>query len=340
MLTRIMVVVAGLGLSAGAQGELKTFNQTSGDFEEPTFWTPNGVPDADDRIIIPAGKLCNVNANAAVDTIEILTDGTDGDGNLTIKSGVTLTLDNDNHNCPSPGPGCPAAPQHSIIDGQLDLVGDPNSGDAVLEITNATHEFTGDGRIFGNFGDDSRIVIATDLKLINKMATIGGGIRGGLTVVGQTGGTNRGILRNEGIVSTDAAQVTGTANDNVIIDANIEDNSSAVWVTDCTGTMEFKHGNTDMKGLFTDRYSGYGFIGFGIDGGTFKFNATVRTCGTYEREGCGGLTFLNNAEFKYASFSGSCTNPDTNGTSSDTPNNCSGTDQFFIVNTNEAADCE
>jgi len=172
---------------------------------------------------------------------------------------------------------------------------------------------------------------------------VGGGIRGGLTIVGETGGSGRGRLRNEGIVSTSAAQVFGTANDNLVIDALISDNSNAVWVTDCGGVLEFKHGNTDLKGLFTDQFTTYAFS-FGLNGGTLKFNANVRTCGDYERNGdgykndCGGIDVENSASFKYAGFTGSCDNPDTDGASSDTPNNCSGTDQFFEVNSDVAAD--
>ncbi len=328
-----------LGLAVGAQADTITIDgngSSTGDFNVAVNWNPDVVPDAGDRIVIPDGKTCNVNVDSEADTVEI----EDG-GNLTIKSSQTLTLDNDDHNfhtCTFPSQTCSSV-DDSIIDGELTIAGS-SGGDAVLEFVNATHKISGSGMIFGALGQDfSQIEIATDIKLVNRLATFGGGIRGGMTITGLTGGSNRGILRNEGIVSTSAAMVFET-NDDLVIDAAIEDNTDAIWVTDCLGTMEFKHGSINLVGEFTDEFTGYS-ASSGNDGGTFKFLEDVRTCGTYWRFGCGGID-VESASFKYANFKsgGGCTNPDTDGPSEDTPNNCSETDEFYEVDTDVSADCE
>lgn len=73
--------------------------------------------------------------------------------------------------------------------------------------------------------------------------------------------------------------------------------------------------------------------------------ANIRTCGDYVRDGDGTATTaagidVDDTSFKYVRFSGCCGNPDTDGTSSDTPNNCGGTDQFYEIDFDVTADCE
>lgn len=320
-----------LGLAVGAQADTITFDgngNSTGNFDVAVNWNPDGVPDAGDRIVIPDGKTCKVNVDSEADTVEIEDGGT-----LVIESGETLTLDNDDHNfhtCTFPAHSCIFV-DHSIVDGQLDIVGDSGGGDAVLKITNATHEFSGEGRIVGNKGQDfSQIEIATDIKLVNKLAGIGDGILGGMTITGLTGGTNRGILRNEGKVMALNVLVFGD-DDQIVIDADIEDTSDAVWSLDCGAIMEFKYGSTALQGQFSDD-------GFNIAGGTFKFNANVRTCGDYRRRGCGGIDIVGSVVFQYAGFSGSCENPGT-GPSTIIPNNCA-SDDFFEIASDVSEDCE
>ncbi len=322
-----------LGLAVGAQADTITIDgngSSTGNFNVAVNWNPDVVPDAGDRIVIPDDKTCNVNVDSEADTVEI-----EGNGILVIKNGVTLTLDNDDHNfhtCPFPAPTCSFV-DNSIIDGELIITGDTGGGDAVLKLINATHVFSGNGRIVGNKGQDlSHIEIATDIKLVNRLAGNGDGIIGGMTITGLTGGTNRGILRKEGNVHAAAYVVFGD-DDEIVIDADIEDTSDAVWSTDCEAIMEFKYGSTALQGLFSDKRVSQ-------PGGIFKFNADVRTCGDYERGGCGGIDVENSASFKYAGFTGSCDNPDTDGPSEDTPNNCSETDEFYEVDFDVSEDCE
>lgn len=307
MSTRASAVIAGLCLVAGAHAEIKEFDaddNPSGAFHIAANWDPPGVPDAGDRIVILADKTCNIEEDAEADTMEIKLHGI-----LRIKDGATLTLDNDDHIihvCAPPGPTCVHSDK-SIIDGELIIFGQSVGGDAVLEFVNATHEISGGGRIFGLGGADfAHIVIATDIKLVNKLATDDGGIRGAMTITGETGGTNRGILRNEGIVSTSAGLIL-VDDERLLIDAAIESTSDGVWVTDCTGVMQFNFGSTSLQGLFTDEFVEFGSPLEGLNGGIFKFFEDVRTCGTYRRVAEGQVN-VDNAVFQYANFDGFCEN--------------------------------
>lgn len=73
----------------------------------------------------------------------------------------------------------------------------------------------------------------------------------------------------------------------IIIDAITEDTADGRWVVNCESLMSFRQ-DAALDGDFWDREEDNQLFG-----GMFEFiNATVITCGTYVRLGCGGLNFL------------------------------------------------
>jgi len=272
-----------LGVSGVCAGDVMTFNVPQGDWNLATNWTPQQVPGADDRAVIPSGKICNVDSDTTVDTIEIEDTAT-----LNVEADVTLTLEDDDDNVSGQGlgpsmPGTPV-PDHSIIDGTLNL-GDSSNGGATLEFTTKSHRFDGDGLVFG-FGD-AEIDIAADIAFFNRLDKDGKGVAGRLSITGLTGGTENGKLINGGIVGGGAAGA-------IVLSAStvVEDLSGARWIADCKASITFNQEVLDLAGDFEHD----------MGPGEFIFNESVKTCGTYRRIKCGGITLSQNKTFEYVGF--------------------------------------
>lgn len=279
-----------LTLGSGAMaGGVVTFN---GDGDGTNWgdrdnWDTNAVPAADDRAKIPTGFTgVVVNGNFTVDTIEIL-----GTGHVTIQKGKTLTLQNDDHIihiCVPLQPNCVLS-DDSIIDGKLTLEGDATKG-STLAFTTKTHRLNGTGGIVGQ-KVKCKISIASAIVLTNILDD---GIRGSMEFDGA------GTFNNASLLESD---------EEIIIDCEVDDTSSASWVTGCGDAMQFNNGSTSLLGDFSE--------GSATDEGrgTFTFLETVATCGTY-RSHCGSVFVISPVTFEYAEFedlSGSCSNPGTGG---------------------------
>lgn len=296
----VALTAASLAATA-ALADRKTFDPSgpSGDFHEAANWDPLGIPDADDRIIIPKDKTCNVWQDATVDTIEVQSDGA-SDGWLEIKPGVTLTLENDDDNC-GLAPNCNHGAQNSLIDGTVYIWGDHHgSGPGVLAITTASHQFNGVGEVTAD-ASDAEITVASGLTLTNNLDTKG--INGDLTIAGL------GTFNNIALVNGNKFLYVASA--------VVDDAPGARWMTGCGDCIIFETGSVTLDGDFTEDDPD------DPGAGTFVFKDDVKTCGAYERD-CGSITLENNATFKYATFvdlsNGECGNP---GIGQQSPGSCS-----------------
>ncbi|MFM9994408.1 MAG: hypothetical protein ACKVU4_01260 [Phycisphaerales bacterium] len=278
-------------LNGTAFAGIKTFTAassggTTGNWNVAGDWSPNGVPTEADRVVIPTGKHCKVNIDTAVaDTVEVQTTG-DTNGVLQILGDQKLTLDNDNDNIGA------TDPDDSIINGTF-IVGDSSTGGTLVFAENI-HTVSGGGTIAGL--KQSTIQIAATRTLTNKLADTGKGIRGELVIEGLTGSPN-GQFVNHGLVETSGGLLTLAST------TILSDNEDAVWSLRCGGVMRFDREALDLLGDFT----GYSTN----DVGSFTFNQSVVTCGTYTRND-GGIVVAANKTFTYRYFAGgtmSCTNP-------------------------------
>lgn len=306
-----------LASSASAQQEFELV--TSGDFNVSTNWDPQGVPNADDRIKIPAGKTCTVTANATIDTMEVL-------GRLDIEPGITLTLENDDHiahQCPPLSPSCTIS-DNSIVDGTVELLDDEGTG-STLKFVNETHVVAGDGSIEASDTTASKIQIAGDIALKNQLDTVGNGIVGAMTIEGLTGSSSDGVIFNQGRIEARGV---------LVVDAELDDIDDALWLAGCKSSLGFERGSTDLDGDFSNDIDDDG-VG---EPGEFEFLADVLTCGAYVRS-CGWITVdeSSGVTFEYADFVdlslGSCPNPATSG---------SGTcqDPYVVVENVSGASCQ
>jgi len=321
---RILPVVAFVlvGLCGYAGADTKTFQPSRGDWNNQANWSPQGVPTGTTRVIIPAGRICNVNVDATADTVVVQSIG-GNDGELTIDAGETLTLENNTDNVPAFGP---FTPDHSIVDGVLVLEYNGSTGQSgVLSfVASSNHVVSGTGTILGGgaeYGAGCEIRIAATKKFTNQLAAFGKGIRGGLRIVGQTqSGQTNGTFRNEGYVKANGLMIL---EDTTIL----EDIDGARWVANCKDVMVFRREALALLGDFehnTDDGSG----GFG----TFEFEQTIKTCGAYKRLACGCADVWPDASFQYAEFvSSHCSNPGIGGGTCNDP--------FVITEDEEVTGC-
>jgi hypothetical protein len=274
-------------------GWVKTFVPTSGNFHDGGNWSPSGVPGPSDRIVIGTGQVCTVTADATVDTLFISADD-GGGGQLVIQAGITLTLENNNDNVAG-------SPDNSIVDGQILLEGSSISG-AALFIKVASHTISGVGEIYGQW-ESCEIKIEDMLTLTNQLSTLG--MRGAFTIQGYSVSNipQPGNFVNDGIVEVHHPSLTSFAR--VILGnfVTVDDTQAALWyVHACKGSMVFRYQSLFLEG---------DFLNDSVAPGSFVFEQSVKTCGTYTRN-AGGITFSANKYFKYAAFGGGlsgCGNP-------------------------------
>jgi hypothetical protein len=159
------------GLASVGWADVTTFTASNGDWNVATNWD-NGIPTDEDRAVIPANKICTIPESyaAVADTIEV-----EADAQLHILRNATLTLDNSGDNEPTD-------PDHSQIDGLVSFV-----QTAKIIFVDNDHAVHGDGEIEGQHVD-ALIEIEEDVAFHNRLADTDGGIRGGLTIQGLTGG--------------------------------------------------------------------------------------------------------------------------------------------------------
>lgn len=252
-------------------------------------WVGGVLPGAGDRVVIPAGKTCNLDISTTVDTLEI-------EGTLNILAGMTLELENDDHNhCTGgPFPSCPQRDNHLVDgDGTVNIGEDIANGDAVLiVVSNDIHVFSGTGRVAG-LHVESELQIDTDVTLVNQLDTDGGGIRGSMIIRGLTGGDAPGGILNEGLVEAKGTMVIA---ENTII-ADVTD---ARWHVSCKTEMIFDEGATNLEGDFVHYNTASGIP----EPGAFVFNESVHTCGAYIAEACGTIDVdeANDVTFSFATL--------------------------------------
>lgn len=295
-----------LGVSSLSGADVVTFQPGggSGSWHDAGNWSSNSVPDGDDRVVIPSGKTCNVDADATADTMDV-------QGTLNIEPGRTLTLENNTENLI---PVTPDEPDHSIVDGTVNLRFGSSSGSTLAFTEAATHIVSGTGKIVGET-TACRITIVAHKTFVNQLATDDNGIRGAMVIEGLADVSLTGTFRNEGIVY---------ANGKGIILASttiLEDIEGAQWESRC-GYLEFNREALDLNGDFQAL----------DEPGILTFNQSIRTCGTYIRDYCGAITLAEGKTFKYAQYSSagnSCENPAQSGSGS---GDCS---SFFTVSESE-----
>lgn len=276
-----------------ATAEIKTFQPGEGSWHAVQNWSPSGVPTASDRAVIPAGKICRINSEDAIaDTIVVGKSGVIV-GCLYIHPGCTLTLENNNNNID-------AAPDDHEINGSVVMLrnpsGPPTAGGSIA-FTSLDHRVHGDGIIAGSHPTLCVVSIAANIKLINRLNQAEHGIRGSMTIAGLTGTTN-GKFRNEGLVEASAKGTIVLASTTIL-----EDTSGALWsIGDCWSSLVFDREAVNLNGDFKHP-SG--------QGGLFRFNENVKTCGAYTRN-CGSIDVASGKTFRYVVFSagtGNCGNP-------------------------------
>ncbi|MFM9996312.1 MAG: hypothetical protein ACKVU4_10990 [Phycisphaerales bacterium] len=276
-----------LGLCGMAAADIKTFQPNTGTWHDEDNWSPTGIPTAADRAVIPAGKTCNIDSDDAIaDTIVVASTGL-----LYIYPSYTLTLENNNNNIDS-------APDDHEINGDVVMLvnpsGPPTAGGSIA-FTSLDHRVDGDGTVWGDNPTYCVVSIAANIKLINRLAEAGQGMRGSMTIEGLTGTTN-GKFRNEGLVEADGKGHIILASTTIL-----EDISDAFWnIGDCFSHMTFERESLNLNGDFTH-----------VDNGRYHFNQSVKTCGTYTRN-CGWIDVGSGKTFSYVEFvdgSGSCGNP-------------------------------
>ncbi len=297
----VMVALMAIGLAASnapAQ-QVFTFNAPSGNFNNPANWIPQGIPDANDRIVIPEDMDCIVTVDATIDTMVVESDGT-----LRVNPGVTLTLENDDHiahECQPLQPNCILS-DNSIVNGTVVLIFDQNSATGgSLRFVNKGHTVAGEGSIRASDTTASKIQIAGDIVLKNQLAAADNGIIGAMTIEGLAGSTSDGVIFNQGRIEADGE---------LIVDAEIDDSDGALWLSGCKSNLHFVRGSSSLLGDFSNDVIDDG-LG---EPGEFEFDETVKTCGAYIRS-CGAITINNSAVFGYVDFIdlsfGSCPNPGT-----------------------------
>ena len=292
---------------------------TSGDFHDEDNWVGGDVPGVDDRAYIPDGLTCNVVLDGQ--TTEFTVDSVRVEGTLAIAAGITLVLEDDENVgfCPA----CSPHDFHHHIDGKIDI-GWSTGSPGILKFTDNDQKLVGDGEITGDGAasdpDDLAIIeIDAGIALTNQLADTG--LTGHLSIKGLTGGTN-GIFRNEGLVSPGDRGI-------IVLEGTtiIEDISGAEWEVVCTDSrIYFRRDHTDSDKLSGD------FVHTGS--GVFYFDEDITTCGTWVRNACGGVEFVNDNEvFRYHNHSSTinCVNPDATHSSS-----CS---DPYTLDTDIAANC-
>lgn len=175
MTRRVMAVTVGIYIACGVQAEDKTFDFPDGNFSDDGNWEPFGAPESDDRIIIPAGKICHVDINATVETFEVR-------GELIIDAEKTLTLVNH---------VCRLVPTCTVLDSVIAGFATVELKDSsTLAIEDNNHTLSGDGQILSQDGNSPEITIASGLVLRNELDLwdpgnhLWGGIRGALSILG------------------------------------------------------------------------------------------------------------------------------------------------------------
>ncbi len=284
-ITSIMSVCMAFGLCGSASAEVKAFQPATGAWHVAGNWIPSGIPAGTDRVEIPTGKTCDIQANAIADTIVVASTAV-----LNIHPGYTLTLENDTEHSGFPD-------DSDIIGTVVLLVNNPPTAGGSIAFTAHEHHLLGDGAIRGQNPTLCKITIAAGIKVRNFLAGSGKGIRGSMTIEGLTGGTN-GKFRNDGLVEADAKGTITLASTTIL-----EDASGADWsIGDCYSSMVF---NRESLGLLGD------FFGYSGAGGQFVFNESIKTCGTYTRH-CSNIDVGSGKTFSYVIFvdgAGSCGNP-------------------------------
>jgi len=179
-----------LAASAPAFGTIKEFTASGSNWNVPSNWSPAGIPTASDRVVIPAGVQCIIpeNYQAVADTINVK--ATTVDGELYIQPGASLTLDNDSPHI--------SDPDDSIVDGFIWL-NSAGGATATLQFITASHSVSGGGRIEGFDHTTCKIKVANPITLTNNLASLGEGIRGGITFEASNTSTQApGTLKNNG----------------------------------------------------------------------------------------------------------------------------------------------
>ncbi|MFM9996289.1 MAG: G8 domain-containing protein [Phycisphaerales bacterium] len=271
LFTSVWVVVC---LAASASATTKTFVPSSGIWNDVNNWSPSGLPTVNDNVVIPGGKVCNVDiTTATAQTMEVY-------GTLNIQPGKKLTLDLYTSN----------VPLDSIVDGIVTLVHD-NTGFGTLTFAQGTHTVTGDGRIAGQ-EVTCTIEVGSSSILTNELAGSGEGIRESLTIRGLTAsGQTNGTFVNQGLVEA-VGHLTLHA------DTILDDDGTGLWkAVSCKTVLQFDRQALGLDGDFQ--------LGCGSK---FLFNASIKTCGTLIYNST-GIDVENSATFQYAAFSGSQANP-------------------------------
>jgi hypothetical protein len=211
--------ISALCLVAGANAAMaadNTFTAASGNWNSSGNWSQSSVPDATDRVVIPADKVCTVNVTDAVaDTIEI-----EAGGELIIAAGKILTLDNTDD-------------VSSEIYGTLTL---KNSA-AQLDIIDNDHVFTGSGTVVGE--DDSVLVRIEDTFFLETDVLF----QGAMTIQAISGTAT---FKNYGEVRATGDRIW-LKSDLVLVDQN-----GSMWKVDGDSAtiMEFDRAATGLNGNF------------------------------------------------------------------------------------------
>ena len=308
------VPAAVLAMVAGGSAVADNFwfkRESVDDFSNINNWVDKdgvkllAVPGHDDRAIIPADQQAELKdgVTITIDTLRIEKDGNDR-GELVIEGTGNLILENDDLNCGlgTPFPSCSTV-DNSLIDGTLllqtkDAGGVGAAGKLTFKVSN--HIIAGVGQITSSKKPRAVIEIDGDITFTNELDQDGWGINGAFEINGLSGATHDGKIINSGIVES-----WSSFSQDIIIDAVTEDEDDGRWIASCPARITFKRAAI-LSGDFEDSGN------FGINGGTFQFDADITTCGTYFRSGCGGLEFNNNASFIYSIFDdlgSGCINP-------------------------------
>ena len=253
---------------------------------------------------IPPDKTCYVEDDYTIDSFVIEKDGGDI-GVLIIEEGNTLSVENDEDQCAT----CSEQDIDHIVDGEMII-----EDDAALVFLDEDHLIEGTGAITGET-TDSTFQVNAGAEVTSQLAVADMGIRGSLDMVGGPTGAAARVFINEGLVFSPGGHI------NLGPTLDLEDIQGAVWMVACgdpdglglqSGEMQFKRQELGLLGDFREPRN---------EPGEFIFDASVKTCGTYFRWGCGGITINNSSTFSYASFDGGsipCPNPkDVDGTEDD-----------------------
>jgi hypothetical protein len=237
--------------------------QTTGSWTIADNWTPAGVPNSFDKVIIPAGLTCEIPFGFVgdADTIWIkatISPPTPGilefkssEGGL-LPTGLNLwnhaeTIDHD-----------------SRIDGHL-ILGNNRSQ---LTIKNADHTIIGRGKIEGT-GPGGTIFVDAGLTLKSRLAAEAGGIRGSLSM--SSSSTAVATFINEGKV--EARQINGQDSLSLASTLILDDTVGSRWHAVECGILCFNRQSSLNGDFLLDKLAGAN--------ARFNINESVDTAGTF-----------------------------------------------------------